>query len=178
MSENKLAEKKQVRADKPRAQEFETKMHALVRATNVRIRSVAELGALLRIVRLRMELTQGEAAECCGVGRRFYVELENGKPSVQFDKVLDVLETLGLTLSVGGPGAGFSARELAFIPVKQQEGARHAWDVDWSKLPSGPSYASGPNWARITETMIESAHGEPLNDVLTPKGPYFYRPKE
>jgi len=38
-------------------------------------------------------------------GNRFIVELENGKPTVQFQKVLDVLDTLGLEMLIQKKGS-------------------------------------------------------------------------
>ena len=89
-----------------------------LRTTEVVISSARELGALLRIARQRLDMTQAEAAVCCGVGRRFYVELENGKPTVQLDKVFVVLEALGITLAVGGPGAAFTPAQLSRACLK------------------------------------------------------------
>jgi len=38
-------------------------------------------------------------------GNRFIVELENGKPTVQLQKVLDVLDVLGLEIVVQKKGS-------------------------------------------------------------------------
>jgi y4mF family transcriptional regulator len=43
-------------------------------------------------------LTQQDLAAIANVGVRFVSELENGKPSVQLDSVLAVLQALGLKL--------------------------------------------------------------------------------
>jgi len=63
--------------------------------------SSQDLGVLVRNKRKQDELTQIELAGLTGVGVRFLSELENGKPSVQLDKVLLVLAGLGLKLGVG-----------------------------------------------------------------------------
>jgi len=65
------------------------------------VSSSQDLGVLVRNKRKQDELTQIELAELTGVGVRFLSELENGKPSVQLDKVLLVLAGLGLKLGVG-----------------------------------------------------------------------------
>lgn len=53
-------------------------------------------GRLVRSRREALELTQDDLALSSGVGRRFVIELEAGKPTVQLGKALLVAETLGL----------------------------------------------------------------------------------
>lgn len=45
-------------------------------------------------------MTQTDLALLAGVGRRFVSELENGKPSLQIDKVNSVLRVFGMQLGV------------------------------------------------------------------------------
>ena len=59
------------------------------------------LGEVVRNKRKEDNLTQVELAELTGVGLRFLSELENGKPTVQLDKVLLVLSGLGLKIGIG-----------------------------------------------------------------------------
>ena len=64
---------------------------------------VAELkviGAMLRMKRKQMKLTQSDAAGLCNVGTRFISELENGKPTMHFDKALKVLNRFGFIFGV------------------------------------------------------------------------------
>ena len=63
--------------------------------------STQTLGSLVRDKRKQDKLTQIELAELTGVGVRFLSELENGKPTVQLDKVLHVMMGLGLKIAVG-----------------------------------------------------------------------------
>ncbi|MBV1692044.1 helix-turn-helix transcriptional regulator [Novosphingobium sp. G106] len=65
---------------------------------------VGDVGALIRDERKAQGLRQDELAAASGVGLRFVVELERGKPTVQFGKVLAVLGALGCTLVVARPG--------------------------------------------------------------------------
>ncbi len=58
------------------------------------------LGQRIRDERRRLGLRQDQLAASAGVGLRFLVDLERGKPTVQLDKVLNVLEALGLTLRI------------------------------------------------------------------------------
>ncbi|MDZ7828958.1 MAG: helix-turn-helix transcriptional regulator [Halofilum sp. (in: g-proteobacteria)] len=65
-----------------------------------RVRAVADLGATIRAARKRAGLEQKDAAGLAGVGLRFLSDLERGKPTVRMDKVLQVLDVLGLELTV------------------------------------------------------------------------------
>lgn len=62
------------------------------------IGSAAELGPIIRKARKRMKLSQKEFANHAGVGRRFLSELEGGKPSVEFDKVIQCARAAGIDL--------------------------------------------------------------------------------
>src|SRR3954470_24029443 len=55
-----------------------------------RINSAGELGRLIKASRERMKLNQQQFADVAGVGRRFLSELENGKATLEFDRVLQV----------------------------------------------------------------------------------------
>lgn len=101
------------------------------RTKRIHVGTVGEIGALIRLARRRLNMSQTDAAVCCGVGRRFFVELENGKSSVQLDKVLTVLDALGLTLAVGGPGAAFTAEQLATAVVKRDDKEAHTWSAEF-----------------------------------------------
>ena len=57
-----------------------------------------DLGEYIRAKRKQHNLTQVELAERSGVGIRFVRELEKGKPTVQLDKVNQVLGLFGETL--------------------------------------------------------------------------------
>ena len=62
------------------------------------IKTAKDLGLLIRQRRKEMGLSQTDLAGICKVGNRFLVELEAGKPTVQFDKALHVAANLGLEL--------------------------------------------------------------------------------
>jgi HTH-type transcriptional regulator / antitoxin HipB len=64
------------------------------------IRSSVELGAVVREQRKRLALKQLDIAGLGNTGNRFIVDLENGKPTVQLQKVLDVMDLLGLEVVV------------------------------------------------------------------------------
>lgn len=59
-----------------------------------------QIGQKVRQTRQQLGLTQPQLALAVGVGIRFIVDLEAGKPTVQLDKVLQVLSGLGLVLQI------------------------------------------------------------------------------
>lgn len=59
-----------------------------------------ELGRLARRRREALGLGQAEVAELAACSQRFVHSLEAGKPTVRLDKVLAVLQVLGLDLVV------------------------------------------------------------------------------
>ena len=62
-----------------------------------------ELGAAIRAERRRIGVTQKELAMTAGVGLRYLIELERGKPTARMEGMFKVLQTLGLKLSVTPP---------------------------------------------------------------------------
>ena len=68
--------------------------------SETRIRSSVELGAVIRDQRKRLALKQLDLAGLGNTGNRFIVDLENGKPTVQLQKVLDLMDLLGLEVVV------------------------------------------------------------------------------
>lgn len=66
------------------------------------IQNSVDLGRLVRETRKRLKLTQPQLALAANVGVRFIVELEAGKPTLRFENILRVLQSLGGVLSVDG----------------------------------------------------------------------------
>ena len=62
------------------------------------VASVIDLGDLVRRARKQRGLAQGELAAIAGTGRRFISELEAGKPTVEFERMLKVCRVLGIVL--------------------------------------------------------------------------------
>ena len=67
------------------------------------------LGQAIRAERQRLMLTQTQLAEFAGCGLTFVNQLERGKPSVRLEKLFEVLEVLGLSLTLA------KGRELLVI---------------------------------------------------------------
>lgn len=74
-------------------------------ADRVEVGRVERLAEEVRRRRRELGLRQAELAELAGCSQRFVHTVEHGKTSVRLDKVLDVLEVLGLGLALV-PGRG------------------------------------------------------------------------
>lgn len=61
----------------------------------ISIRSPQQLGDALRAARKQLALTQPQLALAAGVGVRFIVDLEAGKPTLRLENVLRVIDALG-----------------------------------------------------------------------------------
>ena len=66
------------------------------------IDSTQALGAALRAARKQLGLTQADLALAAGVGVRFVVDLEAGKPTVRLEQVLRVIDALGGRVRLDG----------------------------------------------------------------------------
>ena len=66
------------------------------------IQTPNQLGDTLRAARKQLGLTQPQLALVAGVGVRFIVDLEAGKPTLQLEKILRVIDALGGTLTLKG----------------------------------------------------------------------------
>lgn len=64
------------------------------------VRSASDIGGAVRRRRMEDRLTLAQAAGLCNVNYRFLSDLENGKKTVRFDKVIQVLACLGLELNI------------------------------------------------------------------------------
>ena len=64
------------------------------------IQSTIDIGQQIQSSRKKQGLSQEELAMLANVGRRFVVELEQGKATAQIGKVLQVLHALGLGVQV------------------------------------------------------------------------------
>jgi transcriptional regulator with XRE-family HTH domain len=83
-------------------------------------------GLLIRRRRKAMKMRQDQLALATGVGRRFLIELEAGKPSCQLGRSLLVAQALGLRPadilgSSGGPRTASELPELPELPDLPEE---------------------------------------------------------
>ena len=70
-----------------------------------------QIGQIIRETRRAQGLRQDQLAGAAGVGVRFIVELEAGKPTVQLGKALGVLAVLGCKLQIEPPASTKAADE-------------------------------------------------------------------
>ena len=68
--------------------------------SKVKLQTAAEIGALIRTKRKEQHVSQAVLAGLASVGTRFISDLENGKGTIQIQKLLDVLNALGLGLYI------------------------------------------------------------------------------
>lgn len=66
------------------------------------VRSPQQLGQALRAARKQLGLTQPQLALAAGVGVRFIVDLEAGKPTLRLESVLKVIDALGGEIQLEG----------------------------------------------------------------------------
>lgn len=66
------------------------------------IRTPGQLGDSLRAARKQLGLTQPQLALAAGVGVRFIVDLEAGKPTLRLENILRVIDALGGELRLSG----------------------------------------------------------------------------
>jgi y4mF family transcriptional regulator len=62
------------------------------------LHAASAFGSLIRSRRKELKMRQNDVALATGVGRRFLIELEAGKPSCQLGRSLAVADALGLKL--------------------------------------------------------------------------------
>lgn len=70
------------------------------------------LGHAIRKQRKALRLSQAQLAQLSGCGVAFLYLLETGKPTVRLDKVLDVLNVLGLQLRLARGRDGLVVEDL------------------------------------------------------------------
>lgn len=66
------------------------------------IRTPEQLGKTLRAARKQLGLTQPQLALAAGVGVRFIVDLEAGKPTLRLENVLRTIDALGGEIKLCG----------------------------------------------------------------------------
>ncbi|MBR2539256.1 MAG: helix-turn-helix transcriptional regulator [Mogibacterium sp.] len=69
-----------------------------------KIQNTSDIGRAIRARRRELGYTQAFLAEYAGVSNSFISELENGKPTVQLDKVMYIISLLGMDLVIARRG--------------------------------------------------------------------------
>jgi transcriptional regulator with XRE-family HTH domain len=79
-------------------------------------------GSLIRSHRKALKMRQDQLALATGVGRRFLIDLEAGKPSCQLGRSLLVADALGLRVATVTTGSlSATAQELPDLPKEVEE---------------------------------------------------------
>lgn len=68
--------------------------------------NASQLAEVVRRERRRQKVSQIRLSQLADVGVRFVRDLEDGKETVQLDKVLAVFETLGIAVELSSMGDG------------------------------------------------------------------------
>ncbi|MBR1965204.1 MAG: helix-turn-helix transcriptional regulator [Lentisphaeria bacterium] len=66
----------------------------------IELSNASQLADIVRTERKRQHVTQIQLSQLANVGVRFVRDLEDAKTTMHFDKVLKVLETLGITVEL------------------------------------------------------------------------------
>jgi HTH-type transcriptional regulator/antitoxin HipB len=69
----------------------------------ITVTNTKQLGQLTKFVRKNQNLDQATAASLSGNGTTFTSEFENGKPTVEIGRVLNVLDALGIKMTLDIP---------------------------------------------------------------------------
>lgn len=113
------------------------------------IRSVEDLGRVIRAVRKSTRMRQDDLAAVVGVSQQFAVDVERGKPTVQFGRVLRLLDELGIALSVDIPDeASRTLESLRAKPTgtsRARRSGRDAPSADGAPSSDGATEPIGPD---------------------------------
>lgn len=67
------------------------------------IRKMEDVAEIVRQTRKSQKVSQTVLAQASNVGLRFVGDIERGKPTVQFDKLMSVLTSLGIAVKLELP---------------------------------------------------------------------------
>ena len=76
------------------------KLYEILPYGKMSIQNSKQLGAAIRARRKKLKVTQKNLAMTCGTGLRFIVDLEKGKATCQIGKILQVLNALGMKVTI------------------------------------------------------------------------------
>ena len=66
----------------------------------MKVNSMSEIAVIVQQERKQQGATQIELSQMANVGVRFLRDVEDGKPSVHFDKLMRILEVLGIAVDL------------------------------------------------------------------------------
>ena len=87
----------------------------------IRIATPQDLGHAVRAARKQLCLTQAQLSLAAGVGLRFIVDLEAGKPTRRLEHVVRVVDSLGSEFSLNGFASSHPVTAPAAVSARTQE---------------------------------------------------------
>lgn len=133
--------------------------------------AMRDVGALVRSTRRYRGLTQAELAALVGVGREWVVRLEQGSPRVEAQKVLDVMNTLGLVLQAT------PADPSSNQPSDQSSDPSSESSDQLSALGTTPVRAAGTRRTSDTTVKVSDETKAPTRVTKSPpKGRWVVKP--
>ncbi|URI07499.1 helix-turn-helix domain-containing protein [Aquincola tertiaricarbonis] len=105
---------------------------------NVPLISVLQAGIAIRTLRKRAGIRIDDFALTAGVSKQFLTDLENGKATVQMGKVLDLLQRLGVKVTMEMAPEDTLDYQKRLMAAEQRKTAR---DAQGSSSKSDPSSA-------------------------------------
>ncbi|MDP2759896.1 MAG: transcriptional regulator [Sideroxyarcus sp.] len=64
------------------------------------VKTTGDVGGIIKAYRKAQNVTQIDMAEMIASGNRFVIEAEGGKPTIQTQKLMDLLAALGLEMVI------------------------------------------------------------------------------
>jgi HTH-type transcriptional regulator/antitoxin HipB len=83
----------------------------------MRVRTPADLGALIRDRRIKLGLDQRSLAQKVGVSRQWVVEVEKGKPRAEIGLLLRTIHALGILLTAETEAPGKKSGGSATVDI-------------------------------------------------------------
>lgn len=72
---------------------------------SIKVKTSTDIGKFIRQCRQSQAMSQADIVGLGNTGNRFIVDLEKGKPTIQLQKTLDVIDLLGLEVIIQKKGA-------------------------------------------------------------------------
>lgn len=93
---------------------------------HIPLTSVQDAGLAIRTMRKRAGIRIDDFALTAGVSKQFMTDLENGKPTVQMGRVLNLLQRLGLRVSVDLPDMAVDAFQAESVKLSRRRARKTA----------------------------------------------------
>jgi y4mF family transcriptional regulator len=129
----------------------------------IHIGSIHTLGQSLRAAHRQLGLPQAQLSLADGVGLRFIVELEAGKPTLRLEHVLRVIKALGGELSLSGlssaPTDSIAARPLSDADQPAGHAEQHQ-ALDENGLPRPKRSRWGTSRRTLRQSLCRCRPGQ------------------